>query len=85
MPQETAVTSFLAAQAVLMASLALLPQSPQGRSAWAVLLGREPLGAIGPWEVEWLIKAVMVYLMVLYMDNCGSSRPNALNVKAKSL
>ena len=57
------MTSFLAAQAVLMASLALLPQSPQGRSAWAVLLGREPLGAIGPWEVEWLIKAVMVYLM----------------------
>eukprot|EP00438_Fugacium_kawagutii_P002049 Skav230091 [mRNA] locus=scaffold3264:26248:34195:- [translate_table: standard] len=39
--KECSVTSFVAAQGLLMASLALLPQSPDGRSAWNVLLGRE--------------------------------------------
>lgn len=38
---ECSVTSFIACQGLLMASLALLPQSPDGRSAWSVLLGRE--------------------------------------------
>eukprot|EP00435_Cladocopium_sp_Y103_P023753 s1332_g5.t1 len=38
---ECSVTSFVACQGLLMASLALLPQSPDGRSAWSVLLGRE--------------------------------------------
>jgi len=38
---ECSVISFVACQGLLMASLALLPQSPDGRNAWAVLLGRE--------------------------------------------
>lgn len=38
---ECSVTRFIACQGLLMASLALLPQSPDGRSAWSVLLGRE--------------------------------------------
>ena len=39
--------SFLITIAIAEASLALLPQSPDGRSAWSVLLGRESFGCRG--------------------------------------
>ncbi|CAJ1403928.1 unnamed protein product [Effrenium voratum] len=38
---ECHATAFIARQALLMAGLALLPQSPEGKAAWAALVGRE--------------------------------------------
>lgn len=41
LPEETSAVRFAAMQGLLMSALALLPQSPDGRAAWSVLLGRE--------------------------------------------
>jgi len=41
LPAECRAVDYAAAQGLLMSALALLPQSPDGRSAWSVLVGRE--------------------------------------------
>ncbi|CAE7034761.1 unnamed protein product [Symbiodinium natans] len=40
LPEETSAARFAAMQGLLMSALALLPQSPDGRTAWSVLVGR---------------------------------------------